>query len=289
VQVLSKRNQYETIWLDGDGQPLPAAEQEWMRRENAREAGRRARENSVFNARIALIHEFERQQLEKREWISFAEIIDWRSRDRIDGSINEHKYQQTLDDLRREIAAGTFFFERGHPRILFISPQYRVRRGILADLSAANEGNWVSRQRWLAWAESHSPAILTDAVLMWCWIPRDICLTWCANLPFQPKPEWNQSWKPSGGGHFKESDSVKAPAKRGPPYKYDWPLIEKYVVEAMDHNGCFSMDDPDWSKLPQLMNVILEKLGMEEPTSQLRKNVGEFCEAWRKKKSTTEN
>jgi hypothetical protein len=174
-------------------------------------AARRARENSVFNARIALIHEFERQQLEKREWISFAEIIDWRSRDRIDGLINEHKYQQTLDDLRREIAAGTFFFERGHPRILFISPQYRVRRGILADLSAANEGNWVSRQRWLAWAESHSPAILTDA-LMLCWIPRSVCLSWCANVPFEPKPDWTDRAPTSG------------PSSTGPikPTKLTW-------------------------------------------------------------------
>jgi hypothetical protein len=190
VQTLSDHQQYETIWLDEDGHPLANDEQERMRRENAREAARRARANRVFNARLALIAAFERQQLKRRDWISFAEIIEWRSRNRIDGSISEEKKQQTLDDLSREIAAGASFFEGGQSRVLFISPQYRVRRGILTDLSSAQEGNWVTRKRWLAWREIHSRSILRDEILILCWIPREICLNWCANLPFEPKPEW---------------------------------------------------------------------------------------------------
>ena len=107
---------------------------------------------------------FTARQRRVREWINFAEIAEWCSRE--DGSIqpNEKKRAAALDALERDLLAGEFD-ENGRSRVLFLSPESTRARMTRAWLKDAIEYNYDGHQGRSAYT-AH------------CWIPRDLAQRW---------------------------------------------------------------------------------------------------------------
>jgi hypothetical protein len=175
-----------SVYVDEEGNPVSPSKQKRLEVEEKSRSLRRARQQRLNSARLERIAQFEQQQLSSREWISFAEIIDWRSRDRGDGSLSEEKKRATLNDLSMEISAGNAFFDENRSQILLTSPLYRVSRTLLSSPWSLREEAWLTKERWGFWHDG--PA--RDQILTCCWIPRAACLRWATNVPFEPKPEW---------------------------------------------------------------------------------------------------
>jgi hypothetical protein len=256
------------LYLDEQGNRVSAAEQASLEEQAKVDQQKRERRRRRDRGRELRIAEFGRKQLAARDWISFAEIVEWRSRNRDDGFINEQKKEQAIYDLCRELSAGILFFDGQRSWILFASPKYRIPRTLLSDTLSVPDSAYLCRERWISWREFLSKKALQDEILMWCWIPRNVCLKWCANLPFEPKPEWIRL------------EPEKYVAKRGRRPSYDWKLIRETVFEKMDFHGNFTMDDSDWNRKSQLEEAVTQKLGMTKPKSQFRTKVAEFDKEW---------
>lgn len=90
--------------------------------------------------RIARIDRFRALQQYDREWINFAEIADWCSRE--DGSIapNEQKRAMAFDSLEKDLLAGEFE-ENCRSRVLYLHPfttKARMTREWLTDVIEHN-------------------------------------------------------------------------------------------------------------------------------------------------------
>jgi hypothetical protein len=183
---------------DGHYRALPPDEQKRLNSESQQEEQQyklRRQERKELLDRIDL---FERQQLEARNWISFAEIIDWRSRLGGDGSPNSEKEAVACRDLERELKTGVVFYRDGKSQVLLTSGDYLLSGLLLSDPLSLPADAWVTKEQWRGWEEVHGLNTL-ERLLRCCWIPREVCLRWCTDVPFDPKPSWvNPPHKQSG-------------------------------------------------------------------------------------------
>jgi hypothetical protein len=94
---------------------------------------RRARDR-----RAARISRFTETQRRTREWINFAEIAEWCSKE--DGSIvpNESKRTAAFDALQRDLLAGEFE-EDGRSRVLYLNPESTMAKMTRQRLQGAKE------------------------------------------------------------------------------------------------------------------------------------------------------
>jgi hypothetical protein len=110
--------------------------------------GDRERDQKTRQWRIARIERFTEKQGRDREWINFAEIAEWCSKE--DGSIvsNEEKRAAAFDTLASDLLAGEFE-ENGRSRVLYLHPysaRARMTRGWLQDALEYNWGQSHARQ-----------------------------------------------------------------------------------------------------------------------------------------------
>jgi hypothetical protein len=127
--------------------------------------------------RAARIKRFEKRQQEAREWINFADIADWCSKE--DQSIlpNERKREATFDTLASDLLAGEFE-ENGRSRVLFLHP---------TTAKARMTPEWFKNIRDHNYDGDHGRLYLAH-----CWIPRRLFERWLARhrLPESP-PRFN--------------------------------------------------------------------------------------------------
>ena len=123
--------------------------------------------------RAARIKLFEKRQQEAREWINFADIADWCSKE--DQSIlpNEKKREATFDTLESDLLAGEFE-ESGRSRLLFLHP---------TTANARMTPEWFKDVRDHNYDGDHGRSYLAH-----CWIPRRLFERWLARhrLPASP-------------------------------------------------------------------------------------------------------
>jgi hypothetical protein len=184
--------------LDRKGNPLPEREQARIEREQQEGDRQRAEARALERRQSELIARFERQQLETRDWISFAEMIDWRSRHGTNGVPSADNEKVALDDLWREVSAGVIFYTDDRSHILLASMDYDLTDALLTNPSELPPTAWVTRERWLTWREIHSDPTV-ERLLKYCWVPRDLCLKFAAGVPFRPKPDWVRNDRPQEG------------------------------------------------------------------------------------------
>ena len=194
---------YIATYLDNDGNPVSPEEQirrEAKEIEDSRQRDLRSKEQNI---RRQWISDFANQREIDREWISFAEIIDWRSRKRTDGSIDPQSRLQAIEDLCSELSFGTRFYRNQPSSVLLLNPELleEISPTLATNPRSMPSSAWVTKDRWKAWQDSPSKDALIEQVLMWCWIPLDVCLSWCSNMPFEPKPEWIKGSEPYVSDH----------------------------------------------------------------------------------------
>jgi hypothetical protein len=149
-------------------------------------------QNQATIWRANRIERFTARQQGVREWISFAEIAEWCSRE--DGSIvpNESKRAAAFDLLQTEFLAGEFE-ENGRSRVLYLHPaiaKARISRQTLKDAIDHNHDDHRGRSQYLPY----------------CWIPRPMFDRWLTKhrLPeaparFRPRKSLRLSAATSGG------------------------------------------------------------------------------------------
>jgi hypothetical protein len=194
------------IPLDRNGNPLPKREQARIEREQQEGDRQRAEARALERQQSELIEQFERQQLKTKDWISFAEIIDWRSRQGASGVPSADNEKVALDDLWREVSAGVIFYTEGRSHVLLTSLDYPLTDVLLTDLSALPATAWVTRERWLSWRDI-GPDHIIDRLLRSCWVPRALCLKFAASVPFRLKADWV-------GDDWPQEGSTEAPPSR---------------------------------------------------------------------------
>jgi hypothetical protein len=188
------------VYLDKAGRPLPSDEQEKLRQRQLEDdalidATQRDRKKALAN-----IARFKEQQLLRRDWIAICDVVDWRSRDRAIGVEREDYRLAALRDIDLAIRTRRHFFENGQSRILLTFPLEDVPESLIEHPLALPQQYWLSQAYWLAQHELASPQPdeteaaklerLFKSVLQWAWIPRELCLHWSDNVPFEPRPEW---------------------------------------------------------------------------------------------------
>ncbi|WP_029084433.1 hypothetical protein [Bradyrhizobium sp. th.b2] len=188
------------FYLGADGRPLSADEQELVRKIEREDNARIAAKQRELTNNLACIDRFKEQQLVRRNWIAFDDVIDWRSRDRETGVEREDYLVGALRDLDRAIYTGTHFFEGAQSRILLTFPFVDVPAALLEDPLGLPSSYWLSRAHWQALHElaparnDESDAAKLKRLfrihLLWAWIPLELCLRWSENVPFEPRPEW---------------------------------------------------------------------------------------------------
>ena len=279
---LDQARRVRFIPLDRKGNPLPAREQTRIEREQEEGDRQRAEARALERQQSELIEQFERQQLKTKDWISFAEIIDWRSRQETNGVPCADNEKVALDDLWREVSAGVIFYTEGRSHILLTSLDYGLTDVLVTDLSALPDTAWVARERWLAWREIHTDRTI-DRLLRSCWVPRDLCLKFAASVPFQPKPDWT-------GDHQAQNGHVGAAARKaGAKARYPWGVAEAFVHERMDHHGDFDLSDPDWKCQADAEDELAKWFADQDlhpVESVVRARVSQMIERWRERKQT---
>jgi hypothetical protein len=76
----------------------------------------------------------------------------------------------------------------------------------------------------------------------------------------------------------------KPKARRsGRPPAYDWDAIRQAAIDLMEHNGEFSVDDPEWNAQARLEDALVDQFGAS--TSALRERLPKFLNDWRKTKA----
>jgi hypothetical protein len=158
--------------------------------------------------RAERIRRFTENQRRTRDWINFAEIADWCSRE--DQSIvpSQEKIAAAYDTLASDLLAGEFE-ENGRSRVLYLHPvttKIRMTREWLRDAINYNYDGAHGRSEYLTY----------------CWIPRSVFELWLAKhrLPDSPprfRPQ--KSPAPSAATPQDETAAIVQAAGRGPvPY-----------------------------------------------------------------------
>lgn len=178
--------------------------------------GERERDRRTRQWRAARIKRFTERQRHKREWINFAEIADWCSKE--DQSIvpNKEKSAAAFDTLANDLLAGEFT-EHGRSRVLYLHPataRARMTREWLHDAMAGNYDGDHGRSAYLA----HS------------WIPRRLFNRWLAKHRL---PESPPRFEPIGG---QSSARLKKP-KRGRPAEYNWRGVKSRLAAYVSQHG----------------------------------------------------
>jgi hypothetical protein len=150
------------------------------------------------------IERFKERQRRVREWISFAEIAEWRSKE--DSSIvpNEEKSAAAYEMLASDLLAGEFE-EKGRSLVLYLHravTKYRMTTAWLQDAIAHNYDGDHGRSGYLA----H------------CWLPRRLFDHWIAKhgLPASPP-----RFEPAGLATSPEL----CPSGGQPPSKAPYPAV----------------------------------------------------------------
>jgi hypothetical protein len=124
--------------------------------------------------RAARIQRFTEEQRQTLEWINFADIADWCSKE--DHSIipSEDKRAAAFDTLASDLLSGVFE-ENGRSRVLYLNPattKARMTRAWLRDVIHHNYDNKRG----------------TSQFLPHCWIPRGFFERWLARHRLQQSP-----------------------------------------------------------------------------------------------------
>jgi len=148
--------------------------------------------------RAARIKRFEKRQQEAREWINFADIADWCSKE--DQSIlpDERKREATFDTLASDLLAREFE-ENGRSRVLFLHP---------TTAKARMTPEWFKDVRDHNYDGDHGRSYLAH-----CWIRRRLFERWLVRhrLPAQPpRFQPQQSYGVSGTKARDETAAIKA-------------------------------------------------------------------------------
>jgi hypothetical protein len=136
--------------------------------------GNRDRDQRARKWRAARIKRFTERQREAREWINFAEIAEWCSKE--DQSIvpNAEKRTAAFDTLASDLLAGEFE-ENGRSRVLYLHPaviKARMTREWLKDVIGHNLDGHHGRSAYLAY----------------CWIERRMFDRWLARHRLSQSP-----------------------------------------------------------------------------------------------------
>jgi hypothetical protein len=152
--------------------------------------------------RAARINRFTETQRRKREWINFAEIADWCSKE--DQSIvpDKGKSAAAYDTLSSDLLAGEFE-ENGRSRVLYLhmaTTKSKMTRTWLQDAIEHNFGGDHGRSQYLA----H------------CWIPRWLFYRWLAKhrQPESPRFQPQRNHRVSAAIAGQESAAIKALASQ---------------------------------------------------------------------------
>ena len=124
--------------------------------------------------RAAAIDRFAAKQRRKRQFINFAEIAEWCSRE--DGSIlhNPEKRAAAYDALAADLVHGDFQCD-GRSQVLFLHPTVQGARMTPDWMKIATEGD-LDGLRGMA------------EYLPYCWIPRALFERWLAKHRLTPTP-----------------------------------------------------------------------------------------------------
>jgi hypothetical protein len=148
--------------------------------------GDRERDRRVRQWRAARIDRFTERQRQARQWINFAEIAEWCSKEDQSVVSNKEKWAAAFETLACDLLSGEFE-EKGRSRVLYLHPatsKARMTREWLKDAIEHNYDGDAGRSAYLA----H------------CWIHRAMFDRWLAKhrLPpapprFQPKKNYRVS------------------------------------------------------------------------------------------------
>jgi hypothetical protein len=164
--------------------------------------------------RAARIQRFTQKQQQTREWINFAEIADWCSKE--DHSIipNEVKRAAAFDTLARDLLSGAFE-GNGRSRVLYLSPaipKARMTRAWLDDATHHSYDNNGGRSEYLPY----------------CWIPRQLFKRWLARNRLQESPSLFEP--PVAPTPLKKQ-------KRGRPQEYNWNGVKSRLTDYASQHG----------------------------------------------------
>ena len=164
--------------------------------------------------RAARIQRFTQKQQQTREWINFAEIADWCSKE--DHSIipSEDKRAVAFETLARDLLSGVFE-ENGRSRVLYLSPattKARMTRAWLHDVIHHSYDNNGGRSEYLP----H------------CWIPRQFFERWLARNRLQESPS---RFEP-----LVASSPLKK-QKLGRPQEYNWSGVKSRLTDYASQHG----------------------------------------------------
>jgi hypothetical protein len=125
--------------------------------------------------RTARIDRFRGRQRYDREWINFAEIADWCSRETGSITPDERKRAMTFELLEKDLLAGEFD-EDGRSRVLYMHPfttRARMTREWLAEVIQHNYDGSGRRSEFLRW----------------CWLSRKAFDRWVAKYRLPAAPD----------------------------------------------------------------------------------------------------
>jgi hypothetical protein len=169
------------------------------------------------------IQRFTDNQRRYAEWINFAEIADWCSKE--DGSIlpDLQKRQRAFETLANDLLAGDFA-ENGRSRVLFLHPAAVPKsRLTAADLRNARNADADLNNGHLGY-------------LPFCWIQRAMFDRWLAKhrLPATPS-----RFEPL----LQRASAPLRKPKRGRPAEYNWPGVKERLSQYVSKNGRLQMSD----------------------------------------------
>src|SRR5262249_38489331 len=188
--------------------------------------------------RVARINRFTETQRRKREWINFAEIAEWCSKE--DQSIvpSKEKSAAAYDALSSDLLAGEFE-ENGLSRVLYLhvfTTKSRMTRTWLKDAIVHNYDRDHGRSQYLA----H------------CWIPRNLFQRWLAKHRL---PETPPRFEPIGGRSLAR---LKKP-KRGRPAEYNWSGVKSRLADYVSQHGPVRTSDELLQKCEEFASELHPK------------------------------
>ena len=185
--------------------------------------GDRERDWRTRQRRTARIKRITERQRQTREWINFAEIAEWCSKE--DQSIlpNKEKRAAAFDTLASDLLAGEFE-ENGRSRVLYLHP---------ATSRARMTPDWLKDVIDHNYDGDHG----RSAYLGHCWIERSMLERWLAKhrLPQSPPRFRPQKNYRVSGATEKETAAIKVLV---PQLKADPDLRRADAAKWCDENGC---------------------------------------------------
>jgi len=290
----------QTIFIDAAGRPLPPEEQERLWQEQvAHDAVRHASQRESRH-RLEAIARFKNQQAIERDWISIDDVVDWRSRDRMTGAAREDYRLAVLEDLDLAIRTGRYFFVDEQSRILLTFPFVDVPEALNSDPLKLPRQYWLSQADWLAQHELSPPQPgeseadelkrLLGSHLQWAWIPRELCLLWAENVPFEPRPEWlvhGTSVQSTSGGSGSELPP-KSPQEakrrnnnpRGRPKEYRWDDIKNFALDLIKKFGVPAEGNKRLPRNEDLVIAIQDEWAMKRNIQLAPSTVRRYVSKW---------